>query len=257
MTLVTGLVAAAGMTGEASAQLRPPAGGQGIGDYTLHDFAAKWMMQQDDLAEIGRHAEANRTLAPEPANRKRIILFGDSITAHWDLAAQDSAARHFVNRGIGGQNSSQMLLRFNDDVVALKSDTVVILAGTNDLRAYVGPPAELGQSAFARVTRNLTMMADIAAARHIRVVIGLIPPVGADRERIARDPAAIRAINAWIVAFGRERGIPVADYHRVLADPADTLPQRFSSDGIHPNQAGYAAMWPMLEAALKQAERDR
>lgn len=241
--------AAASMATPAAAQLRPPMNGDGIGDYTLHDFASKWMMQQDDVPEIEKYRAENDALRASGDQRPRIVQFGDSITAHWDLTARDDNTRHFVNRGIGGQNSSQMLLRFHDDVSALAPDVVVILAGTNDLRAYVGDPASVAASALARIGRNIVSMADIAEGRGIAVVLSTVPPVGADRERVARDGAAIAAVNEWIRAFAAERGYPVADYHRALAD-RDILPTRWSDDGVHPNAAGYAVMWPVLETAL-------
>lgn len=240
------------------AQLRPPMGGSGIGDYTLHDFASKWMMQQDDLAEVGRHAQANRDLLANGDKRARIVLMGDSITANWaDLAARDTAAVRLVNRGIGGQNTSQMLLRYEDDVVQLAPSAVVIMGGTNDLRAYVGDPALVGPSALERIRRNITAMADIAEGRRFKVVLCTLPPVGADRERVSRDAGAILAVNAWIKSFAASRGYAVADYHAALADPAGALPAALSPDGIHPNADGYAVMWPVLSRALERIEEPR
>jgi hypothetical protein len=139
------------------AQSRPPSGGKGVGDYTLHDFAAKWMMQQDDLAEIGRYREANRALLAEQDQRRRIVFIGDSITEGWAaLETRSDTATRWVNRGIGGSNTTQMLLRFEDDAVALQPAVVVIMGGTNDLRAYVGTPASVVDGAFERVKRNIT-----------------------------------------------------------------------------------------------------
>ena len=242
---------AAATPAAAQSQLRPPMGGHGIGDYSLHDFAAKWMMQQDDIPEIGRYEAANRALIANGDTRPRVVLMGDSITDHWD-AAQGLASGdlNVVNRGIGGQNTSQMLLRFEDDVVALKPAAVVILGGTNDLRAYVGDPASVGPSALKRIARNITAMSDIAKARGIAVVLATVPPVGADREAVSRDADAIMAVNAWIAAFAAERGYPVADYHAALVDPAGVLPPALSADGIHPNAQGYDAMRPSLTKAL-------
>lgn len=238
----------------AQSQLRPPMGGQGIGDYTLHDFAAKWMMQQDDIPEIARHHAANQALLASGDRRPRVVLMGDSITDHWDaLEAESSPDLLVVNRGIGGQNTSQMLLRFQDDVVALSPVAVVILGGTNDLRAYVGDPASVGPSALARISRNITAMADIARGRGFKVVLATLPPVGAEREKVSRDAEAIKAVNAWIKAFAAERGYPVADYHAALVDAAGVLPPRLSPDGVHPNAEGYAAMRPPLEQALAKA----
>ena len=125
----------------ATVLLAPPASAQ-IGEMKLHDFAAKWMVQQDDFADIGAWREANRILLASADHRPRIVLMGDSITYHWqakDLPAP--AGLNLLNRGVAGQNTTQMLLRFEDDVIALKPAAVVILGGTNDLRAYVGDPA--------------------------------------------------------------------------------------------------------------------
>ena len=212
------------------------------------------MMQQDDIPEIGRYRAANQALIASGDKRARVVLMGDSITDHWD-AAQGLASKDvdIVNRGIGGQNTSQMLLRFEDDVVALEPAVVVILAGTNDLRAYVGDPATVGPSALQRIARNITAMSDIAKARDIKVVLATVPPVGADREQVSRDAGAIKAVNAWIVAFAAERGYPLADYHAALVDPIGVLPPALSADGIHPNAQGYAAMQPSLAKALAAA----
>nr|WP_295112862.1 GDSL-type esterase/lipase family protein [uncultured Caulobacter sp.] len=211
-------------------------------------------MQQDDIPEIARYQAANQALIAGGDKRPRVVLLGDSITDHWDaLEAEASPDLLIVNRGIGGQNTSQMLLRFQDDVVALSPVVVVILGGTNDLRAYVGDPASVGASALARISRNITAMADIAKGRGFKVVLATLPPVGADREKVSRDAGAIKAVNAWIEAFAAERGYPVADYHAALVDTAGVLPQALSLDGIHPNTDGYAAMRPPLEQALAKA----
>ena len=247
-------IVAAAVPASAQTPLRPPANGRGIGDYTLHDFAAKWMMQQDDLAEVERYREANAALIASTDKRPRVVLMGDSITDHWDaLEAEQHPELLIVNRGIGGQNTSQMLLRFEDDVVALKPAVVVILGGTNDLRAYVGDPASVGASALARISRNITAMSDIAKGRGFKVVLATLPPVGADREKVSRDAEAIKTVNVWIKTFAAERGYPVADYHAALVDAGGVLPPALSPDGIHPNIEGYAVMRPVLAAALAQA----
>lgn len=232
--------------------LRPPRGGASVGDYSLHDFAAKWMMQQDDLAEVGRYREANRRLGP--AGRPRLILMGDSITEFWvEAHALGSDRLEVVNRGVAGQNTSQMLLRFGDDVAGLEPAAVAILGGTNDLRAYVGDPADIGPGALERVSRNLTAMADIAEGRRFKVILSTLPPVGLDREAVARDAHAINNVNDWIRAFGARRAYPVADYHQALAGPDGALPPGLSEDGVHPNVEGYAAMAPALREALRSA----
>lgn len=239
----------------AAAQLRPPSGGNGVGDYSLHDFAAKWMMQLDDIPEISKYAEANRLLLAEQDARPRTVFIGDSITENWKAidARSDKTAR-WVNRGISGSNTSQMLLRFEDDAVALAPQVIVIMGGTNDLRAYAGSPESVVDGAFARVKRNLTAMADIAIGRGIRVVLCAVPPVGRDTARIARDPQGVRRINAWIADFAKARGFGFVDYGAVLADDEGFMKPELSPDGIHPNDAGYRLMLPLIDAAIAQAQ---
>jgi len=228
--------------------LRPPLNGAGIGDYTLRDFAAKWMMQQDDIAEIARYAAANAALRALPAPRSRVVLLGDSITEFWSTPGMDGF--EVVNRGIAGQNSSQMLLRFEDDVVGLSPLTVVILCGTNDLRCYVGDPSSIAASARARISRNVTAMTDIAKANSIGVVLCALPPVGRDRQRVSRDIAAVQAVNEWLESFAERRECPFVNYYAALADVDGYLPCELGEDGVHPNAAGYARMWPALQLAI-------
>jgi acyl-CoA thioesterase-1 len=246
------------MTSENAAPnyLRPPLNGHGIGDYTLHDFVSKWMMQQDDIAEIGRYASANSALKARAPSKPRIVLLGDSITEFWNLGECRFEAAELVNRGIAGQNSSQMLLRFEDDVVDLEPAAVVLLCGTNDLRSYVGDPADLRVAALARIRRNVAAMSDIARAHGIHVVLCAIPPVGADRERVARDSGLIRAVNERLAGFAESRGHLFADYHAALLDEGGNLGPAFSDDGVHPNANGYGLMWPILEETLRNLPID-
>ena len=223
----------------------------GLADMKLHDFAAKWMMQQDDLADLGRYRAANQALVDSADARPRVVLLGDSITFHWtpeDLPAPPTL--NLVNRGIAGQNTSQMVLRFEDDVVALKPAAVVILGGTNDLRAYQGDPASAGEAMLAAIARNLTAMADMADARHIRVVLCAIMPIGLNQHQ--RDPATLRRVNQWIKAFAASRGYPFVDYNAALAGPGGDLPDALTADGLHPNTEAHHRMWPRLEAALAE-----
>lgn len=244
--------------GQVAGQLRPPSGGKGVGDYSLHDFAAKWMMQLDDIAELSRYADANRALLAEQDARPRVVFIGDSITENWKaLEARSDPHLRWVNRGISGSNTSQMLLRFEDDAVALRPAVIVIMGGTNDLRAYAGSPASVVDGAFARVTRNLTAMADIATANGIKVVLCAVPPVGRDLDRIARDPAGVRRIDAWIADFARHRNLGFIDYGSVLGDGNGYMRADLSPDGIHPNGAGYSLMMPLVDRALAAKTRRR
>ncbi|MBL8270108.1 GDSL-type esterase/lipase family protein [Steroidobacter sp.] len=227
--------------GEASL-LIPPRDGVDIGDYTLRDFAAKWMMQQCDLAQTSWYRDANLTLLAGEDQRRRLVFLGDSITEFWtDLAELQTASVAIINRGIRGQNSSQMLLRFEDDAIALKPACIVLLCGTNDLRSYVGNASSVAGSARERIVRNVTAMADIAQARRVVLCLGALPPVNLAHP-VHRDPAAIVAINVWLAEFAASRQLGFIDYHRVLMNEAGHLDAMFSEDGLHPNTAGYNRM---------------
>lgn len=218
---------------------------------TVQDFAAKWMMQQGDIAGTGVYASANAALLAAPGAEPRVVLMGDSITYHWTPALLPRlGGATWVNRGIPGQNSSQMLLRFEDDVAALSPAVVVILAGTNDIRVYAGSHADAAPAILGRLRSNVTAMADIAAARGIRVVLGSIPPFDAARDGSRRDPETWRAANAWLRMFAKARGYAFADYGG-LADAEGRLRTDLSEDGLHPNPGAYLLMRPILTEALK------
>ena len=230
--------------------LIPPRDGIDIGDYSLRDFAAKWMWQQADLAQLGRYRAANAALVARADPRARVVLMGDSITEFWtDADALAGPGWYAVNRGIAGQNAAQMLLRFQADAIDLAPRAVVLLCGTNDLRSYAGPPAALAEAALARIAPAMTSMADIATARGVAIALCTLPPVGRQPDTY-RDPAAIVGVNRWIADFARARGVPLVDYHAALADAAGRLPAALSDDGVHPNPAGYARMMTQLSAVL-------
>ncbi len=224
-----------------------------VGDLRLRDFAIKWMAQQEDLAQLRQYRDANRALQAQPRNAARVVMFGDSITYHWEGADLPSpGGMELVNRGIPGQTSTQMLLRFEDDVVDLAPAVVAILAGTNDLRVYAGDSDAVSAQMVEQILRNVTAMADIAEARHIRVVLCAIPPVRLDPVKIARQPPAIVEANRRLQALAHARGYPFVDYHQALAGADGAIDPALTRDGIHPNTAGYQRMWPRLAQALQQ-----
>lgn len=217
------------------------------------DPACGRMMWQGDIAATGVYARANADLLASGDERPRIVLMGDSITWHWapQWLPHPEGVR-LVNRGIAGQNSSQMLLRFEDDVIALAPVAVVILAGTNDLRVDAGQLAEAAPAILARIRRNLTAMADIAEANGVKVVISAIPPILPALQGERRDPRTLAAANRWLREFAGQRGYAFADYG-VLADPHGFLREDLTADGLHPNTEGYRLMQPVLAAALARA----
>jgi acyl-CoA thioesterase I len=232
--------------------LWPPRGSVDFGDYSVRDFGAKFLIQVDDFAEIERYRHVNRREAALSDARPAVVMMGDSIIDFWPLDALTVRTRaRLINRGIAGQNSSVLLLRFQADVIELAPGAVIILAGTNDLRAYAGDPDAITDGALERLARNLTAMANMAEGRNIAVALSTLPPVGGDLRSVARSPSAIRRVNAWIARFASDRGYPLADYHAALVDGDGLLPLELAEDGIHPNAAGYDRMAPVLIGAVQ------
>lgn len=201
-----------------------------------------------DFGERYLYAEANARLRPPASNEQRVVFLGDSITDGWDLAAA-FPGKPYVNRGIGAQVTAQMLLRFEQDVVALKPAAVVILGGTNDVSGFF--QVETPETILA----NFTAMADIADARGIRVVLCALLPVNDYGENRAymtkeRPPATLRAVNDKLQELAASRGYVFADYAKPLADERGMLIDAFTGDGLHPNAAGYARMTPVVRAAI-------
>lgn len=204
-----------------------------------------------DFGERYLYADANRRLTPSRRGEQRVVFLGDSITDKWDLA-RFFPGRPYVNRGIGSQVTAQMLLRFPQDVVALRPAAVVILAGINDVQGF------LQQETPEGIEANWTSMADIADRHGIKVVFGSILPVHGytDAARaVPRElpPAELRLLNEWLSSFCRRRGYAFADYWPVLADAQGMLRRDLSDDGVHPLGPGYARMAPVAAAAIARA----
>jgi lysophospholipase L1-like esterase len=249
------LAVLAGLAALAVAQAAPAAEPRaedrhGLPDLTVHDFAAKYLMQTADLADLHVYAEADRALVASPDKRPRVVLLGDSITFHWQAEERPApASLNVVNRGIVGQNTDQMLMRFEDDVVALSPLAVVIAGGANDVRVFEGPPAAQRQAVVARVGRNVRAMADIAQANGIKVVIAAVTPCRGCAV-LGRDPATLLAVNASLRGFAAARGYPFVDYYSALADADGQLAAALSKDGLHTTPEGYRRMWEKLAPVL-------
>jgi lysophospholipase L1-like esterase/uncharacterized protein YciI len=210
-----------------------------------------------DYGRLSRYASANTALAAPGPQEKRVVFFGDSITDNWSKAGYGGffPGRPYVNRGIGGQTTSQMLLRFRADVIALRPEVVVLLAGTNDIAGNAGPTSP------EAIRANLATMAELARLHGIRVVMASLLPVSDDkknetgplRRTADRPPAAIEALNRWIADYARDRGHVYLDYHSALAGADGRLLPALNDDGLHPNAAGYAVMAPLAEKAIAAA----
>ncbi len=209
----------------------------------------------NDFANLARYRDANSKLAQPTKDEKRVVFMGDSITDGWKLD-QYFPGQPYVNRGISGQTTPQMVLRFRPDVINLKPKVVVILAGTNDLSSYPGP------SVVETTEGNLASMVDLAHANGINVVLATIMPISdynKDRSgnqvirSVQRPPAQIAAINAWIKSFCAERNLAYLDYFTALADDKGFLKADLANDGLHPNAKGYEVIKPLASEAIKTA----
>ena len=209
----------------------------------------------NDFANFARYREANGKLAPSAKNENRIVFIGDSITDSWKLN-EYFANRPYVNRGISGQTTPQMLIRFRPDVIELKPKVVVILAGTNDISGNTGP------TTIEAIQGNLTSMVELARANGINVVLASVMPVSDYNKNAAgtqiirtvlRPPAQIAALNMWIRQFCTERNLVYLDYFSAMADEKGFLKAEIANDGLHPNAKGYEIMKPLVEQAIYTA----
>lgn len=175
-----------------------------------------------------------------------IVFLGASITELWKAAEPDMFTRGVINRGISGQTSAQMLLRFQADVVALKPRAVHILAGTNDVAGNTGPTTEQAYK------DNIVAMTTLARANGIKVILGAITPADAFWWAPEQRPAKqIQRLNHWLADYARQEGFAFIDYHRLLATRNGALRADFANDGVHPNRAGYTAMTSQARGTLQ------
>jgi lysophospholipase L1-like esterase len=205
---------------------------------------------KNDWPWLARFKEADLKLAAPAPGESRVVFMGDSITEGWHFEGPDGSfpGKPYVNRGISGQTSPQMVLRFRQDVIELQPKVVVILAGTNDIAGNTGPMT------LEQTEDNLATMADLATANHIRVVLCSVLPAYDFGWHPGLEPAPkIVALNTWIKSYAAEEGYVYVDYHSAMKDQRDGLPPELSKDGVHPLPAGYAVMAPLVEAGIKSA----
>ena len=199
-----------------------------------------------DWPALGQYREANEALAGQAVD---VVFIGDSLTEFWRLAQPDLFTNGVVNRGISGQTSPQILLRFMADVVALNPRAVHILCGGNDMAGNTGP------STVQDYKNNILAMLALAEAHGIRIILGALTPFNV----VSWNPAVgdLRArtaeLNVWQTALVAERGLVRADYFSVLAGADGLMKAEFHRDGVHPTRAGYAVMRLVAEQAMKAA----
>jgi len=256
--LLTVFLSAGGAWGQLVDDFNPPRG-----NCCLPGTAQTLANQLQDWNQLGRYHAANETLKKQPADPKRVVFMGDSITDIWKLADQ-FPGKPYVDRGISGQTTPQMLVRMYPDVIDLKPAAVAILAGTNDIAHNTGPET------LTMIEENIEAMTDLAQAHGIKVILCSVTPIsdyarpqgrgGAApdpnariTQSVQRPPADILKINAWMKDYAAKVRAVYADYFAVLVDDKGMLKDGFSMDGLHPNQKGFDLMAPVIEAAIQKA----
>lgn len=204
--------------------------------------------RKTDWADLCRYAAENARLANAPVADRQVVFIGDSITEAWSLGDPSLFRHGWINRGISGQTSQQILLRFEADVVRLHPRVVHILAGTNDVAGNMGP------TSLDAIENNLSAMVALAKAADIRVVLAAVPPSAAFKWAPELKPApVIVALNARLRALATATGTAFVDYGAVLATPVGALKPALTYDGTHPDAHGYDAMRPLVDSAIAQA----
>ena len=210
-----------------------------------------------DWPQLARYHDDNAKVLSPAKNEQRVVFMGDSITDGWDSPNMGGffPGKPYVNRGISGQTTPQMLIRFRPDVIDLKPKVVVILAGTNDLAGNTGP------STLEAIEGNLISMAELARTNGIRVVLASLLPVSDYEVRdgkpivqtVRRAPDKIMALNSWMKNYAAANHLIYLDYFSAMVDGKGSLKDELSDDGLHPNAAGYAVMNPLAEAAIQSS----
>jgi lysophospholipase L1-like esterase len=259
-----------------------PARAQLVDDYNPPRSNCCWLAtartladQMMDWNQLGRFHQADEDLMKQPVDSKRVVFLGDSITEGWHLD-QSFPGKPYVNRGIGGQTTPQMLVRMYPDVIDLKPAAVIILAGTNDVAQNTGPET------LTMVEENLMAITELAQRHGIKVILCAVMPVsdytfmpvrrggqgGAPSgpggppqtaaapprhiQTIQRPPAQILQLDAWMKSYAASAGAVYADYFSAVVDDKGMFREGFSDDGLHPNAQGFALLAPVAEAAIEK-----
>ncbi|MDD4922648.1 MAG: SGNH/GDSL hydrolase family protein [Bacteroidales bacterium] len=204
---------------------------------------------KNDWANLKRFGADNTKVGLPAANEKRVVFMGNSITEGWGKKSPEFfTGKPYVNRGISGQTTPQMLIRFRPDVINLKAKVVVILAGTNDIAGNTGP------STVEMIEDNLASMADIAKANNVKVILcSILPAFDYPWKRGLKPYEKILQVNTWIKGFAEKNGFIYLDLYSPMVDERPGMKAEYSSDGVHPNKAGYNVMEPLVEKAIAKA----
>jgi lysophospholipase L1-like esterase len=225
----------------------PSTGFPGLDQYR----ASRIAIYMDDYGQLARYRDANHALKPLGPGEDRVIFFGDSITDDWPIADYFSG-KPYINRGIGGQTTSQMLVRLRQDVIDLHPKAVVILAGTNDIAGNSGPISN------GDIESNFASIAESARDHNIHVIFSSILPVHnyspQAQDFFAQRPMErILTLNTWLKEYCAANKLVYLDYFPALRDEKGLLKRDLADDGLHPNKAGYAVMAPLAEKAIENA----
>jgi acyl-CoA thioesterase I len=246
-TLLFVLFAAVSALAQQTPPSIPTTGFPGLDQYR----ASRIAVFTDDYGQLARYRDANTALGAPKPGENRVVFFGDSITDIWKLA-DSFPGKPYVNRGIGGQTTPQMLVRFRQDVIDLQPKVVVILAGTNDIAGNTGPMRN------EDIEANYASFAELARVHGIKVVYSSVLPVHNYTDKAKdffaqRPPARILALNTWLKDYCGKNGIIYLDYFSAMVDDKGLLKKDLADDGLHPNAAGFKLMAPMAEAAIQKA----
>jgi len=206
-----------------------------------------------DWPNFAKYREQNAALAPPTKGENRVVFMGNSITEGWSKVNPEFfEGKPYINRGISGQTTPQMLVRFRADVINLKPAVVIILAGTNDIAGNTGP------STLEMIADNIYSMSELARANGIKVVLSSTLPAYNYPWKPGMEPAPkIVALNKMIKAYADKNKIVYVDYFTAMADDRDGLPTELAKDGVHPTKAGYNVMEPLAEAAIAKALKSK
>jgi lysophospholipase L1-like esterase len=243
-TAILAILVSVAAHGQLVDEFKPPRGNccQATSAQALADALQDWN-------QLGRYHADNEALKKLPADPKRVVFFGDSITENWKLA-ESFPAKPYVNRGIGGQTTPQMLVRMFPDVIDLNPAAMILLAGTNDVARNTGP------STLTMIEENIQAIAELAKVHGIQVILCSVTPVSDYTRRpmsTGRPPADILKLNTWMKDYAGRTGVVYADYFSVLVDEKGMLKDGISADGLHPNAKGYELMAPVAEGAIQKA----
>lgn len=204
----------------------------------------------NDFGGLNRYAAENAALPAAPANR--VIFFGDSITEYWGKKSAFFPGEPYLNRGIAGQTTAQMLIRFRQDVIDLEPAVVIIQGGLADIAGFTG------RSSLVEIENNLRSMAELASFNHIRpILVGEPPPADYPGRTGPKPVTQIVALNKWIAAYCASSKFTFLNYYSALVGSNGQMKEGVSDDGVHPNENGYAILKPLAEKAIAAALKQR